>query len=75
MTNRGRSAHTTKPHEDNKVRRKRTLGGSGEAEVVTEDRVAQQRELLVHERQGAVEQILDQHDTLVRVHSRAIERT
>lgn len=42
--------------------------GSEEAEVVTDDRVTQEREVLIHERQRAVEQVLDRHDTLVRAH-------
>ena len=67
MTTRGRSAHAANSHEGTNLRRRRNVGGVPEVAVVTEERIAQEREALVHDRQQAVVRILDQHDTLVRI--------
>ena len=66
MTTRSRSTHTTESNEDKYSYRRRVARRTAEVEVVTEDRVAQEREQLVYDRQRAVEQILDRHDTYVR---------
>ncbi len=75
MTNRSRSPNTTESHEDTESRRRGIVEDGSGVEVITEDRVVQEREVLVHERQRAVEQVLDRHDTLVRNCYWVMERT
>lgn len=67
MTTRGRSAYAANSHEGAYLRRRRNVGSVSEVAVVTEERIAQEREAMVHDRQQAVVRILDQHDTLVRI--------
>lgn len=65
MSTRSRSTHST----DTARRKKR--GGSERTEEVSESQVEelvkQRRETLVSERQAAVERVLDEHDSLVRM--------